>query len=128
MDWSTGSADRSITLGSDMVGVNLDPYCSKLGGVYVRKRAKGCDGLREGNRRAPVEEAEGLPCTIVNGHRSDDPSGCQFSYFDAQRVLKSAAAECVKPGQPILWFGHAVSYHACPERAATRAGVWLGCR
>jgi len=68
--------NRAVSLGANVVCVDLDADGGELRRIYIRERTERRGRLGQGDRCAAVEQAKRLPGPIVHGHRRDDPRGC----------------------------------------------------
>jgi len=101
---------RTLSLGANVIRIDLDAHGGELSWIYVRKRTERRGRLGQSNRCAAVEQPKRLPGPVVHGHGRNDARRSELQYFDPDRVRKSAGSQRAKPGESVYLFRHGESY------------------
>ncbi len=103
--------NRTLSLGANVVRVDLDADCGELRRIYVRERTERRGCLGQSDRCAAVKQAKRLSGPVVHGHRRYDTRRSKLQYLYPNRVRESAGPERAKPGESVCLFRHGESYN-----------------
>ena len=113
--------DEAFADPGEMIGVDREAHAAGPRGSD-ELRGDAPEALCEEHRGAPMEEAKGLACSLIDGHRRSDKVFTQLNELDPEMADRAALAHLIEelnrgsltPDRALLYISSLVTHSLAP--------------